>query len=319
MLQALARRQHVAELDQFVAWSGVALAIMTLASIGVGWVFAGRMLAPVRTMTTEVRRISATSLHRRLVTDRAGDELSELGSTFNELLQRLERSFDAQRQFIANASHELRTPLARQRTLIQVALDDPTATVETLRSTATRVLVAGDQQESLIEALLTLASGARGLERRAEVDLRSIADDVVDSRLPDAERSGIRIHSRLDAAVTMGDPRLLERLVTNLLDNAIRYNTSGGWVEVATSTVAGMVTLRIVNGGPVVPAADVDRLFEPFQRLDSSRVRRDGWGLGLSIVRAITDAHDGTLAARARRDGGLDIAISFRAPGRPVH
>jgi signal transduction histidine kinase len=311
-LQSLAVQQHAAEQNQLLIWSGVALGVMAIASIGIGWLVAGRVLEPVRTMAADVRQISATNLHRHLALDGPDDELSDLGNTFNDLLGRLERSFDAQRQFVANASHELRTPLARQRTLIQVALDDPNVSLESLRGTVERVLVAGDQQERLIEALFTLARGERGLERHEPVDLADIARDATNALRSEIEGRGLRVETRLASAPTSGDPQLLERLVTNLVDNALRYNLADGRIEIVTATAAQAAVLRVTNTGSVVPADEIGRLFQPFQRLGTDRTRHgDGWGLGLSIVRAIAGAHDGTVVANARSTGGLEIDVRF--------
>jgi signal transduction histidine kinase len=314
-LQALAEQQHAAEMNQLLVWSGVALAIMAVVSVGAGWLVAGRVLDPLRTLTADVRQISATNLGQRLALDGPNDELKDLGITFNDLLGRLERSFEAQRQFVANASHELRTPLARQRTLIQVALGDPEATAETLRTTFERVLVAGTEQEALIEALFTLARGERGLERHEPVDLAVVTASVLEARRMDVAHHGLRLDARLDPVPVSGDPSLLQRLVVNLVDNAVRYNEPGGRIEVTTVVMAGAAVLRVSNDGPIVPPDEVDRLFEPFQRLGADRVRhRGGWGLGLSIVRAIAIAHDADIAARARPDGGLMIEVRFAMP-----
>ncbi len=313
-LQTIVVEQHAAELNQLLVWSLVALGIMAVASVGAGWLVAGRVLRPLRSMTSAVRELSASSLHRRLATDGPDDELSDLRATFNDLLARLDASFQAQRAFVANASHELRTPLARQRTMLQVALDDPDATMDSLRQAGERALVAGEQQERLIEALLMLARGERGLERRELVDLAAIAGDVVASRQTDADGRGLRLKARLGPAATRGDAHLLERLTGNLVDNALRYNEPGGWVEVSTTARRGSVHLSVVNGGPHVPPAEVGRLLEPFQRLAPERtVAGDGWGLGLSIVRAIVRAHGGTIDVVARPEGGLAIEVSLPA------
>ena len=318
-LQALVIAQHAAELNQLLLWSGVALVIMAAASIGIGWLVAGRVLRPVRSMTADVRAISAADLRRRLTLPAVDDELRDLGSTFNDLLGRLERSFDAQRQFVANASHELRTPLARQRTLIQVAMSDPDATVNSLRATYERVLVAETQQEELIEALLTLARGERGLERHESVDLAVVAQLVLDARRTESADATLRVQARLSPARTSGDRRLLERLVANLIDNAVRYNVPRGQIEVTTETRGGIAVLRVTNGGPVVPAADVERLFQPFQRLGLDRTDHgERWGLGLSIVRAIASAHEGSVRAVAREGGGLVVEVSLPTMADPM-
>ncbi|HEY4024946.1 MAG TPA: ATP-binding protein [Candidatus Dormibacteraeota bacterium] len=313
-IEAEAIRQHAADLHEFLVQSGVALGVMAVVSIGLGWLVAGRVLRPLRTITIAARDISATSLHRRLALDGPRDELKELGDTIDGLLGRLERSFQSQRQFVANASHELRTPLARQRTLVQVALSDPEPTVESLRAAHERVLVAGEQQERLIEALLTLARGERGLDRRRPLDLRSAAGQVLGPRLAEADRLGLHLHAILDSAPASGDPRLVERLVANLVDNAVRHNVAGGRIEIATGTSAGHAVLTVVNSGPVIPPSEMDRLFQPFQRMGADRTgHADGIGLGLSIVHAIATAHEATLITRPLPEGGLDVEVRFPA------
>jgi signal transduction histidine kinase len=305
-------RQRAAELNQLLTTSGIALAIMTVISIGLGWLVAGRVLRPLRTITTAAQRLSASSLHQRLALAGPDDELKELGDTFDGLLARLEASFAAQRQFVANASHELRTPLARQRTVVEVALADPERTVASLSHACRRVLAAGEQQERLIEALLTLARSQRGLGCREPVDLAAVTGDAVRSRLAEAGRRGLTVHADLSPGVALGDARLAERLAANLLDNALRHNTPGGWMRVRTGSRAGHATLSVANSGPVIAPARLGTLFEPFQRLGTDRTAgHDGLGLGLSIVRAIADAHQARLRARALPAGGLDVQILF--------
>jgi signal transduction histidine kinase len=312
-LIAQAQSQSTAALRQLMIQSGIALAIMALISIWLGWLVAGRALRPLRTITNAAREISASNLHRRLGLAGPDDELKRLGTTFDGLLARLEASFEAQRQFVANASHELRTPLTLERTLIEVALADPNATEDTLRETAKKVLRAGEQQERLIEALLTLSRSQRGLERHEHVDLAAIAVDV----LPTVDQDGLTITTTLRPAETSGDPRLLERLVANLVGNAVRHNIPNGRVDVATSTTAGRAVLTVANTGPAIPPGEVARLFEPFRRLDPDRpANTNGVGLGLSIVDAIATAHRASLTALAQPEGGLAVEVSFLgAPG----
>jgi signal transduction histidine kinase len=315
--QADATRQQAAVMNQLLAQSGVALAIMSVISIGLGWLVAGRVLRPLRTITAAARRVSASSLHERLALAGPDDELKELGDTFDGLLGRLEASFAAQRQFVANASHELRTPLARQRTVVEVALADPAPTVASLSAACQRALAAGEQQEQLIEALLTLARSQRGLDRCEPVELAAIVETVLRSRLPEAERRCLRVHAQLGNGPVWGDARLAERLAANLIDNALRHNVPGGWVRVMTGSRAGHAVLAVANTGPVIAADEVGRLFEPFQRLGADRTGRDGLGLGLglglSIVRSIADAHHARLRARPVAAGGLDIQVRFPA------
>jgi signal transduction histidine kinase len=306
------------ELRQLITDSGIALAIMAAASMGLGWVVAGRVLQPLRTITTAARRISASNLYQRLALDGPDDELADLGKTFNNLLARLERSFTAQRQFVANASHELRTPLARQRTLVEVAMRDPDPTVGSLQHTMQRVLATGEEQERLIEALLTLARSQRGLDRREPLDLAAVTGIALAATGPEAESRRVRVNASLGPAPALGDQRLAERLAANLVDNAVRHNIPGGWVEVSTGIRSGRSVLAVSNTGPVIPPEQVETLFQPFGRLEATRTSRDGLGLGLSIVTAVADAHDADLRARPLPGGGLEVEIHFPlAPEQP--
>jgi signal transduction histidine kinase len=298
-------------LNQLLTESAIALGIMTVASAGLGWLVAGRALRPLRTITSAARSVSATSLNARLALTGPDDELKELGDTFDGLLARLEAAFAAQRQFVANASHELRTPLARQQTLIEVALANPETTAESLRATCERVLAAGQQQERLIEALLTLARSERGLDRREPVELRAVASEVVAVRAAEAQAQGVSLRACLDPAATLGDARLAERLIANLVDNAIRHNIPGGEVVMTTQVAGDRAFLSVTNTGPGVPAEHVERLFRPFQRLDADRTARDGVGLGLPIVVAIAAAHGAQLRARPHPGGGLEVEVRF--------
>jgi len=304
-------RYRSGELRQLLTDSGIALAIMAAASIGLGWLVAGRVLQPLRTITIAARRISASNLHQRLALHGPDDELRELGKTFNGLLARLQESFGAQRQFVANASHELRTPLARQRTLVEVALRDTGRTVASMRETLERVLVTGEQQERLIEALLTLARSQRGLDRREPLDLADMAGDALAASKPGTRSRGLRVQAALDHAPAVGDLRLAERLAANLVDNAVRHNVAGGWIEVTTGVRRGRGFLSVANTGRVIPPEQVEELFQPFGRLETTRLSGDGLGLGLSIVTAIAAAHDADLRARPRPGGGLEVEVQF--------
>jgi signal transduction histidine kinase len=278
-----------------------------------GWLIAGRFLRPLRKITATAQDISASNLSRRLDITGRDDEFAQLGGTLDDLFGRLEASFEAQRHFVANASHELRTPLAAERTLLQVALADPGATVETLRSTCRQLLALGDQQERLIEALLTLASSESGITRRESFDLAEIARKAIIGHSQEADRRGIRVEAALNAAPATGDASLAYSLVANLVDNAIRHNQDGGQVEVSTMTIDGHATLAVGNTGVVIPADGVDRLFQPFQRLGTERTGHAGGnGLGLAIVRSIANAHGASLTVTARTEGGgLDSTVSF--------
>jgi len=313
--RALATSQHTAEMNQLLEQSGVALAIMAALSIMLGWVVAGRVLRPLRTITDAAREISASSLHKRLALQGPDDELTRLGATFDGLLERLEASFIAQRQFVANASHELRTPLTVERALLEVALADPNATAESLRRTCEQLLANSKEQEELIEALLTLSRSQRGLDKRERFDLAAVSENVLTTLRAQARRRRIQLDARLQPAETSGDPRLAERLISNLVDNGIRHNHTSGRVEVQTETDGGRSVVSVTNSGPVVPADEVERLFQPFQRLGTERTDDgDGIGLGLSIVAAVAAAHGCTLTAEAQSDGGLQIEVGFPRP-----
>ncbi|MFI0901114.1 sensor histidine kinase [Streptomyces sp. NPDC020983] len=324
-VQRTVDHQKTAMLHTLLAQSGIALGLMSVASVLLGWAVAGRVLSPLRTITSTARDISATSLHRRLALDGPHDELRELGDTFDALLARLDTSFQAQRQFVANASHELRTPLARQRVLGQVALADPDPTVESLRAAHERILAAGRQQERLIEALLTLARGHAGLDERHPLDLAGLVREAVAARADAARERQVTLRPTTGAAVSSGHRALAERLVANLLDNAIRYNTPGGQVDVTTRTRDGRAVLTVANTGPEVPAEAVERILLPFQRLGRARTGggprgtpSQGFGLGLSIVSAVASAHDATLTAAPRPGGGLVVTVGFPAvPTQP--
>src|SRR5262245_58302825 len=306
--QAIAQR--AAMLDSLLTQSGIALALMSAVSMGLGWLMAGRALRPVRTMTDKARQISARNLHERLAITGPDDELKVLGDTIDDLLSRLDAAFDAQRRFVANASHELRTPLTLQRAMIEVALTDPDADAASLRTVCERELATVEHQENLIEALLTLARSERGLDHREPVDLARVAEKV----LPAVSDDAVRVSHTLRPATMAGDPRLVERMLSNLVDNAVRHNTSGGWVCVSTGTPAGLPALRVTNSGPEIAADQMATLFQPFQRLEARTGKGDGHGLGLSIVAAIANAHDADLTAVARPSGGLDITITFATP-----
>ena len=305
--------QRVADLHQLIIESAIALALMAIISAALGWVVAGRVLRPLRTMTSATREISAENLHRRLSMEGPRDELRQLADTIDGLLGRLEGAFDAQRRFVANASHELRTPLTTVRALLEMVLSDPKATVTTFRATCEQVLDESQQQEQLIEALLTLAQGQRGIDRAELFDLTSLVRAVLSSREGAAATREVEIGRTLAPATIAGDARLVERLVSNLVDNAIRHNAGGGRVDISVRS-NGRATLTVTNTGPVVPPEEVDRLVQPFQRLSAERTsERDGLGLGLSIVAAIAGAHDAALAVRARPEGGLQIDVHFPA------
>ncbi len=304
--------QRVADLQVLAIVSAIALAVMAAVSMGLGWLIAGRVLRPLRTITSAARGISATNLHQRLALGGPDDEFKELGDTFDGLLARLEASFQSQRQFVANASHELRTPLARLKTLAQVALSDPDASVESLRGAHERVLAAEQQLEGLIGALLNLAGSERNLEHREPVELMAVTEDAIAARRQEIEQRDLGLTATLHGARVEGNRRLLEQLVANLLDNAIEHNVTGGRVDVTTTTSEGQAILSVANDGPVIGPGELDRLQQPFQRLGAARTSHgDGHGLGLSIVHAIATAHGATLAVHPQPAGGLHAEVRF--------
>ena len=309
---AIADRQHGNDLHILLVSSGIALVVLGAASVALGWIIAGRALRPLRTMTTTAQAISVSNLNSRIGLDSPYEEFKELGATLDDLFGRLDAAFTSQRHFVANASHELRTPLTVERALLQVALADPDANVETLRSTCEEVLTLGTAQERLIESLLTLASSEQGVEEWEPLDLGVIAAEAVLVRRAEAERRGIRIATELTATPATGDGRLVASLVANLVDNAIQHNIAGGRVSVTTLPTEHGACVTVSNTGPVIPDDDVDRLFVPFQRLHTERTRHpDGHGLGLAIVRAITTAHRADLTAQALDSGGLHVRVVF--------
>jgi signal transduction histidine kinase len=310
-------------LHTLLAQSGIALAVMAALAFALGWLLAGRVLRPVRTITAAAQAISATSLHQRLTLTGPDDEFKELAATLNGLLARLEASFTAQRHFVANASHELRTPLTLDHTLLQLALRNPRTNTEQWRTTGQQLLESGQQQQRLLEALLTLATSEGGISHREPADLSEAAATSLHATRPQATRQHLDIQTALHPAPVAGDPHLIERLAVNLLDNAVRHNTTGGTIQLSTGHQDGHAVICVANTGPLIPPDQVTRLFQPFERLATPRASNgNGHGLGLSIVAAIADAHDATITAHARPGGGLHIQVSFPAShpipaGRP--
>jgi signal transduction histidine kinase len=309
-------QQHSADLARLLLASWIVLALTAVVSFPIGWFASGRMLRPVRQIIDRTRMITAGNLHERLALGGARDEFTELGETLNDLLARLESSFDAQRRFVANASHELRTPLTVERTLLQVALADPNASAETLRATCEELLLVGRDQERLIEALLTLASTERGLELREHADIGALAQHVLEQPRPEFQQHQIELDTRLEPAVTDGDPALIERLISNLVDNAVRHNVAGGRVEISTRQQGDQALLVVENTGQLIAPEEIETMFEPFRRLGPARTGSDAGqhGLGLSIVRAIASAHGAEAIARPRPGGGLTVTVMFPAP-----
>ncbi len=305
------------ELHELRIWSAVALGLVAILSVALGWVVAGRVLRPVRAISATARQIGASNLNQRLRLDGPDDEFRELAATLNGLLARLQASFDSQRRFVASASHELRTPLTLDRALLERALRHSEPAPALWRATCERLLVSSQQQDRLIQALLTLARSEAGVGKSESFELAAVIDSVLLSPELDTASQGLQIQTTIGSAPVTGDPRLAERLVRNLVDNAIRYNQPHGRVSITSGTRNGHAVLAIANTGPPIPPTEVGRLFQPFQRLTPDRCSHaDGTGLGLSIVKAIADAHQATITAAAQPHGGLKIEVSFPSASR---
>ena len=308
--QTGAAAQRRATADQLLDYSLVALAGVILLATLAGWILAGRILRPVHRLTAAARAASGQNLSGRIALKGPRDELRELADTFDDLLERLEDAFDSQRQFIANASHELRTPLTLMRTAIDVVLAKPAPTRQELVSMAADVRHAVDHSERLLSALLILARNERGLAVHEQIDLAIVAEDALDA----ADLLDRRVHSTLEPAVVSGDPVLAERLVANLIDNAVRYNTPAGEIWLCTRTAAGSAQLTVANAGPIISPADTDRILQPFERLND-RVSHNGYGLGLAIVASIATIHGGIVSAEPRDGGGLCVTVAIPSTG----
>ena len=301
--------QRQSALSKLLSFSLVGLAVMTVASGGLGWVMSGRVLRPVRVITETARRASEQHLGERLALTGARDELKELADTFDGMLERLDAAFTTQRRFVANASHELRTPLTVMRTAIDVTLAKPSPTARQLTDMAVRVRRSIDRAESMVEALLTLAVSDQGQLSTEFTDLATWAEDAIEAAAPEIERLDLRVDVLLDPAETTGDPQLLERMIWNLVDNAVRHNEPGGWIRLRTGSSDAAAYLEIANSGPFIPDDAVPSLFEPFGRMEARTGVRDGVGLGLSITRSVVTAHRATVTVRSQPAGGLDISV----------
>ncbi len=309
-----ARAQVVSQtLHRLAIEYALALVAMTALSVAAGWLLAGRALGPLRAITATARRVSGLNLGERIDLQGPPDELKELADTFDGMLERLDAAFASQRHFVANASHELRTPLAIMRTELDVGLADPQATTEDLRAMGEALRETIDRNEGLIEALLTLAR-SEGVSKRAETaDLTELAAVCVTDLTAQAHLAEVSLRTELEPAATRGEPHLLERMIANLVDNAIRHNVPGGYLELTTGTSDGLARLTVRNSGPLIDADQAPQLVEPFRRLNRETA---GFGLGLSIVRSVVDAHHGSLSVNAQTGGGLKISISL--PAEPL-
>jgi signal transduction histidine kinase len=313
-LQVVARSQHDSDLRQLLLYSGIVFAGMALLTMVLSWLTAGRVLRPLRTISSRARDISASNLHERLGVDGPNDELRELGETFDELLARLESSFDAQRQFIANASHELRTPLATMRASLEVALAKPGMASEQMDVLSTRLTTELDQVDGLIESFLALARAERGNQSvQGVVRLDVLVADALEQQAGAIGARGLEVHDDVSGeAWVVGDTVLLRRLVVNLVDNAVRHNERGGSIEIQVGMNDGLVRLSVENGGEVLDPDAVAALGRPFRRIAADRTgSANGFGLGLSIVRAIAESHGGRIGLTARESGGLRVTVEL--------
>ena len=307
-----AQNQRDLTLSHLLEYSLITVAVVIALAAALGWLFSGRALRPLHRITAAARVASEHNLSARVAPTGPRDELRELAETFDEMLGRLQAAFEGQQRFIANASHELRTPLAVMHATVDVVLGNSDSTPADLRAMAEDIRAAVQHAEHLIGALLILARNERGLAVREQTDLATVAEDVLDTiRVADRQ-----VHATLEPAVVSGDPVLAERLIANLVDNAVRYNLAAGDIWISTRTVSGSSQLTVANTGPVISPADAGRIFQPFQRL-SDRTSHDGSGLGLAIVASIAAIHGGTATARPREDGGLTVTITIPSAGVP--
>ncbi|WP_286171548.1 HAMP domain-containing sensor histidine kinase [Mycobacterium sp. BK086] len=315
-LSKQAEEQRRETLRAVLVWSLACLVVVGLAAFAFGWVLAGRVLQPLQEITATARRVVDRNLHERISLSGPSDEIKELADTFDAMLERLDRAFDSRYRFVANASHELRTPLAINRTVIEVALEDP-GLAEPTRRLAETLMGVNKRHERLIDGLLVLASSDQRIDRLVHVELAEAANRAIVNARQQAEQAGVQITSAINSAGVVGDPALLQRLIDNLVDNAVRYNLpTGGWVHITVASDSRAVWVRVENAGPVVAPADVDVMFEPFRRLANDDQQSDpvvfsGAGLGLSIVRAVTHAHGGRVQATPGPRGGLTVEVVF--------
>ncbi|MBA2951485.1 sensor histidine kinase [Streptomyces himalayensis] len=304
--------QRQAALDNLLSRSLLALLGLAVIAFAFGYAMAGRVLSPLGRITRTARQVAGSDLSRRIEMDGPDDELKELADTFDEMLERLERAFTAQQRFVGNASHELRTPLAINRTLLEVQLSDPSAPPE-LQQLGKTLLATNERSEQLVEGLLLLARSDNQIVERKPVDLAEVASRAIEQVREEAVAGGVEIRGERAPAVVQGNGVLLERIALNLVQNAVRYNVpEGGWVEVTTEAQHGQAVLVVSNTGPVVPAYEIDNLFEPFRRLRTERTGSDkGVGLGLSIARSVARAHGGRIIAEPREGGGLVMRVTL--------
>jgi signal transduction histidine kinase len=305
-----ANSQRESALHALQGASVIALGVLTIVSVGLGWLISGRALSPVRSLTEAARRASELRLGERLALTGPDDELKQLADTFDVMLERLDAAFTSQKRFVANAAHELRTPLTAMRTAIEVTLSKPTRTQEELEAMAARVERSVKRAEATVEALLVLATSELGPTAEEAIDLATAAEDALDSTDATIDQHRITVEAALEPALARGDRVLLERMIANLVENAVRHNNPGGWIGIRTTQENGNAVFEIANTGAVVPPERLPTLFEPFARAEQRLNPTDGVGLGLSIADVIARAHNATIDARPRRGGGLEISVT---------
>jgi signal transduction histidine kinase len=318
-LRAIALATQAADLHGLLIRSGIALIIMAVLSIWLGWLVAGRVLRPLQVITSTTRQISEENLHERLTLPGPLDELTELGDTIDGLLERLEGAFDAQRNFVANASHELRTPLAMMRTSLDVAEAKSPPVSQDASVLAGKVREGLDQADRLVESFLVLARAQRGvMTDLTTVSLPQVVSAALAARTADTAEMHLAARVQLGSADVVGSQTLLARMVANLVGNAIRHNQPGGFIDVRTESDACAARLIVENGGALLDPDEVAQLSEPFKRLGAERTgSATGVGLGLSIVASIVTAHRGTLDLQAGPEGGLRVLIELPQAGPP--
>lgn len=312
-LDAERRQYRTAALNALLSYGALALGAVGLVAAGFGWIVAGRVLRPLHRIAetaTRIGRAGGAGLHERIALAGPRDEITELADTFDEMIERLDHSFDGQRRFVANASHELRTPLAINRALLEVATSRPGSSAD-VRQLGDTLLAVNARHERLIDGLLMLARSEHELLQNVPVDLADLVEYVAD----ELDTGAVTLRLDTMPALLAGDPMLLEQLVANLLGNGVRHNIAeGGWVRASTGhNLAGEIELVVSNTGPVVPAYDVGAIFEPFRQL-AGRTANGGAGLGLSIVRAVAQAHGGRVSAQPREGGGLVVLVTLPPP-----
>lgn len=291
--------------------SAVGVGILSIAAAGLGWLASGRALRPVRSITEAARRASEMRLGQRLALTGPDDEFKQLADTFDVMLERLDAAFTSQKRFVANAAHELRTPLTAMRTAIEVTLSKPARTPEQLEAMAARVKRSVERAEATVEALLTLAISEVGPATRESIDLATAAEDALDATHAAIDQRQIKVEAALGPAIARGDRVLLERMIANLVENAVRHNQPGGWIALRTIQHADGAVFEIANTGASVPAELMPTLFEPFARATQRLNHSDGVGLGLSIASAIARAHNATITAHPRPGGGLELSVTI--------